>query len=128
MMMMRSLLAVALVMVFAGCDDGVTDPSQIVFPQQNVSFGRHVLPVLDLSCAFSGCHNSIDRAGDFVVESYVDVIRRPGMVHPDDSTGSVLWQIVAERLPHPSIPISKLLNANQQHGIAVWIQEGASNN
>lgn len=122
-----SLLA-ALLMGFSGCEEGVTDPSEIVFPQQNVSFGRHVLPVLEFSCTYSGCHNSYDRAGNFVAESYVDVIRNPGMVHPDDSTGSVLWQIVSERLPHAGFPISKLLTPNQRHGIALWIQEGASNN
>ncbi|MDB5036442.1 MAG: hypothetical protein JWQ98_3683 [Chlorobi bacterium] len=115
------------IMVSCSGQDTVTQPQQVVFPGSSVSFGRHVLPLFDLGCTYGGCHNSADAAGDLQLTSYIDLFRSPGLVRPGDSASSVLWQIVAGRLPH-SYPLVNVVNANQVHGIAVWIQEGASNN
>ena len=117
-----------LILLMAGCDDGITDPTDIVFPESNVSYGRYVQPLFDLSCAYSGCHNEIDQAGSLSLHSYVDLFRNPGLVRPGDSTSSVLWQVMTERLPHQVYPMSRLINANHQHGVAVWIAEGCRNN
>ncbi len=123
------LVAVGISLVLGGCgSDMITDPSQVVFPESNVSFGRHVLPVLELGCTDSGCHNEFDRAGNVSLKSYFDLFSRPGLVRPGDSTTSVLAQIVGGRLPHFEAPIARILNANQRRGIQIWIQEGASNN
>lgn len=113
----------------SACNEGaITDPGQIVFPESGVSFGRQVMPLFDLGCNHSGCHNEIDQAGGVSLASYFDLFRRPGLVLPGDSTGSVLGQIVGERLPHLEVPIPLIINHNQRRGIQVWIQEGASNN
>jgi hypothetical protein len=119
---------VAVVLSLPSCDKGtITDPQDIVFPDSGVSYHHDVQPLFDLSCAFSGCHDEYSRAGGLSLRSYSDVISRTGLVLPGDSTGSVLRQIVRGVLPH-TYPITALVNENQIHGIAVWIQEGAHNN
>jgi hypothetical protein len=113
----------------AACDEGiVTDPRQIVMPDSNVSYNRDIQPVFDLSCALSGCHDDATRAGALSLRSYSDVLARTGIVHPGDSTESVLRKIIRGILPHTAYPIGALLTQNHMKGIAVWIQEGASNN
>jgi hypothetical protein len=123
------LIALATPLILVACDSStITEPSQVIFPDSGVSFGRHVLPLFELGCAASGCHNEIDQAGDLSLVSYFHLFRRPGIVRPGDSTNSVLGQIVGGRLPHIEAPISLLINRNQRRGIQIWIQEGASNN
>jgi hypothetical protein len=114
---------------FSACDEGiVTDPRQIVMPDSDVSYNRDIQPVFDLSCALSGCHDDATRAGALSLRSYSDLLARPGIIHPGDSTESVLRKIMRGILPHSAYPISELLTQNHIRGIAVWIQEGASNN
>ena len=109
------------------CSTGVNEPRDIVFPDSNVSYRSHVQPLFDISCNFSGCHNDIDQAGNLVLRSYFDLLNRPAMISPGDSANSLLVKITSERLPH-SAPISRLIFPEQARGIAVWVQEGASNN
>jgi len=123
------LLTITAATIFAACgSDTITNPSQIIFPESGVSFGRQVLPLFEFTCNDSGCHNELDQAGGVSLASYFQLFQRPGLVRPGDSTGSVLGQIVSGRLPHLTVPISLILTENQRHGIQVWIQEGASNN
>lgn len=114
---------------WCGCDESaITRPEDVTFPESGVSYGRHVEPLLELGCSFSGCHNAIDRAGNVSFASYVSLFSVPGLVRPGDSLGSILAQVVSLRLPHVPADIPRLVNRAQAHGIAVWIQEGASNN
>jgi len=110
-----------------GCNSGVNEPQDIVFPDSNVSFHRHVLPLFEVGCNFSGCHNGIDRAGNLALTSYFDLFDRPGLVLPGDSSRSLLVQVTSGRQPHTTT-ISRLIYPEQAHGIAVWVEEGASNN
>lgn len=122
-------LAFVLIASFAvhGCSTGVNEPADIVFPESDVSFHRHVLPLFDVGCNFSGCHNGIDRAGNLALTSYVDLFERSGLVRPGDSARSLLVQITSSRQPHTT-PIARLIYPEQAKGIAVWVEEGASNN
>ena len=126
------LLGASVLVAAAGllsCDNGaITSPSQVIFPASDVSFGRQVLPLFDLSCSESGCHNEIDRGGGLSLHSYFDLFESPGMVSPGDSASSVLGQVLRGTLPHPSYPISRLANQNQRVGVNTWIEEGALNN
>lgn len=126
----RTLLwaCLALCILICGCDTGITKPDQVTFPDSNVSWEHNVRLLFSVSCTFSGCHNGIDRAGGVSLEEYIHLFSVPGLVHPGDSTGSLLWQVVTERLPHSAVLMPNLLSARQAHGIAVWIQEGARNN
>ena len=110
-----------------GCDTGATEPDDIVFPASDVSYSRHVQPLFDLGCSYSGCHNSTDRADGLSLASYVELFSRPGLVLPGDSASSLLVQITSGRQPH-TYPISEVITPDQARGIAVWVEEGASNN
>lgn len=129
----RSIYALAtlffLAPLFESCSDGITsNASDVIFPSSNVSYSASVQPLFDLSCAVGGCHDAYTRAGNLSLQSYFDVISMPGLVVPGDSTRSLLVQVVSMRTIHSAYPISRLVTANQQRGIAVWVQEGASNN
>ena len=122
-----SLATLLMTLLVVACDSGPSDPGDVLFPDTGVSYRRHVQPLFDVGCNFSGCHNNIDRAGNLSLDSYFDVINRPGVVVPGDSTHSLLVQVVRERQPH-TFDISSIITSDQARGIAVWVQEGASNN
>lgn len=113
--------------LFSACSSGISEPQDIVFPESDVSYRLHVQPLFDISCGFSGCHDGVTRAGNLALRSYFDLLDRPGMVRPGDSTHSLLVQVISQRQPHTA-PISRLILPEQARGIAVWVQEGASNN
>lgn len=124
-----SFLTAAITLTIIGCvDNGViTDPLDIVFPESNVSFSQHVQPLFDLSCATSGCHDGFTQAGGLRLETYADLFQKPGMVRPNDSARSTLrLALRGVTVLHPRI--EPLLSENQVRGVAIWIQEGASNN
>lgn len=124
-----SFLTAASTLTMIGCvDNGViTDPLDIVFPESNVSYSQHVQPLFDLSCATSGCHDGFTQAGGLRLETYADLFQKPGMVRPNDSTRSTLrLALRGVTVLHPRI--EPLLSENQVRGVAIWIQEGASNN
>ena len=112
---------------YACVENGVDSIDDVTFPDSDVSYGRHVQPAFDLSCAVSGCHDDFERAGNLSLTSYIDVLQKPGLIIPGDTLNSVMAQVLRDRLPH-SIPIRGLLYENQIRGIIIWIQEGASNN
>jgi hypothetical protein len=126
------LLAASILGTAAGllsCDSAeITAPEQVIFPTSSVSYSQHVLPLFDLGCSESGCHNEIDRGGSLSLHSYIDLFENPGVVSPGDSAGSILGQVLRGTLPHAAYPISRLTNQNQRTGVNIWIQEGARNN
>ena len=124
--------------IVAGCKDDATDsgPIGIVFPDSNISYGRHVQPLFDRGCAYSGCHgeDTFDRYG-FSLDSYqhatssTDIIRRCFPHEPCDPEQSTLVRRIEgldgrERMPLDRSP----LTTNQINGIKQWIREGAQNN
>ena len=115
------------ILMIASCDTGPTNPEDVVFPDSNVSYSRHVQPLFDVGCNFSGCHNSGSRAGGLSLASYFDLINKPGVILPGDSARSLLVQIIRERQPH-TFSISSIVTNEQARGVAVWVEEGASNN
>ncbi|MCC7439132.1 MAG: hypothetical protein IT211_11620 [Armatimonadetes bacterium] len=133
-MMSRTTLATTILSILAaavavvGCDSGfVTDPRDIVFPESDVSYSQHVQPLFDLSCTTSGCHDGFTQAAGLRLETYADLFQKPGMVRPNDSARSTLRLAMrGVTVLHPRI--EPLLTENQVRGVAIWIQEGASNN
>lgn len=124
--MAASLYAVALVL--ACCDDGlISDPSEVIFPDSNVSYRDHVQPFFNVTCNFSGCHNEQSRAGNLALTSHFDATLRPGMVLPGKPDQSVLVQIIQGKLPHPA-SFQARVNDNHKQGIATWVAEGAKSN
>ena len=125
------LLAALMFTAWACSDSFVVEPPDVTFPESNVSFNGHVMPLFEESCATSGCHDEFSwpQAGQLQLTSYNTLIDEPGMVRPFDSTGSRLAQTLSGRgKSHPRSTVFDAVTFNQKHGIAVWIQEGASNN
>lgn len=123
----RPLFSLLLAGTFIACDTGITEPMDVVFPESNISYSHHVQPLFDVSCSFSGCHNSTDRAGNLSLASYFDLINRAGMIIPGDSARSLLVQVTSGRQPHTT-NLSYIISSAHARGVAVWVEEGALNN
>jgi hypothetical protein len=113
------------------CKDTQTSPSsEIVFPDDSVSYTKHVGPLLQQKCASSPCHGGSRLAADLNLEypNYSMLINRPGLVIPGDANHSVLFQEI-NGTP-PLMPPSKFpqLTTNQINGIKTWINEGVKFN
>ncbi len=112
---------------YAACDSSTTNPDDIIFPSENVSYSQHVQPFFNLSCATVGCHDDQTRASNLRLTSYIALTERPGIVVAGNSNSSLLVQRIDGRIPHPiNIPI--IINQNQLDGIKKWIDEGAKDN
>ncbi len=112
---------------FSACAEGIiTDPRQIVFPESNVSFGQHVLPLMNVSCAFSGCHGS-SPARNIRLTTYTDILSFPGLVLAGRPQQSTLSLVMDGSIPHPP-SFQASLTANHTNGIKTWIREGARSN
>ena len=129
-----SLIALLLSFAVWSCEDTVSGGgggSSIVFPDSGVSYGRHVQPLFDQTCAFISCHGSdtFTQRG-FSLESYdhlmfgttVVILRR----FPDDSP--LVWRIEG-RPGFARMPLNRTpLTDNQIRGMRRWILDGAQNN
>ncbi len=113
--------------LFSCGDDVLTDPKQIVFPDTNVSYQRHVQPFLNLTCTYSGCHSSDSRAGNLALTTYMEFIDSPGLIVEGKPESSVLSQVLEGKLPH-SVSFTERITQNHIDGVRQWIKEGAQNN
>lgn len=123
------LMFIPLLSLLLGCgkNSNPGTPSDIVFPEANISYARYVQPLFFQKCALVGCHDDQSMAGGLSLTSYTALTARSGIVVPGNSTNSILAQKIDGRNPHlGSLPIT--LNANQINGIKKWIDEGAKNN
>lgn len=124
--MRAKAISTAIVLLLAGCEHGTVyrQPADIVFPDSNVSYSRHVEPFLRLTCTFNGCHSSQD---PIPLDSYIALFQTPGLVivgHPEQSR---LNQVLDGRLAHPPV-FQNRINDNHRRGMATWVREGARNN
>lgn len=123
-------MALGLMLVSTGCKDEVTGggSQDIVFPETGpVSYQRQVQPLLNIRCAFSGCHASdtyslrgwdLTEWGRFV---YVQSI-----VLPNDTLSSRLIKAIKGIPPSPPMPpAGNPLNQNQIRGLVRWVAQGA---
>ncbi len=120
----------SLLSFIAGCgkDNTLADLESIVFPATNVSYGQHVQPLFNLTCAVSGCHDDATKQSNLSLTSYVNATARPGIIVLGNPDASVLVQRI-EGTIQPRMPFNRApLNDNQIKGIRQWIKEGAKNN
>jgi hypothetical protein len=122
-----NILLVAIIITLFACDSGPLTPQDIVFPQKDISYNKHLQPMFDLSCCNSGCHGD-SKAGGVNLTSYINLFQTAGLVSPGDSINSTLSQIMSEKLPHSYILIRDITTLNQRQGVTLWIKEGARNN
>lgn len=111
------------------CDEEANNPDEIVFPDSNVSYGRHVEPLFSRTCIFSVCHSSTGRAGGLSLETYSDAIFQPGVIIPRNPDDSRLIRRVEGRDGLIRMPMNlPPLSDAQIKGLRQWILEGAQNN
>ena len=139
---MKKLLAVVLTFIFIIALFGACKhepPVQVVPPPVTgggtggtgtgstaVCFESDVLPIFQTNCAKSGCHDAASHEGDFVLDSYDNIIRK-GIVF-GNATNSKIYKVLFEngndKMPPAPNPD---LTAAQKAIIGKWINEGAVN-
>ncbi len=116
-----------------GCKDSNPltgeSPSNIVFPSTGVSYGRHVQPLFDQACNYSGCHDDGQHQSQLKLTTYDNTVRMlPGIVIPNDPDHSLLVLRIQGSIGPRMPPSGNGLNDNQINGIRSWIAAGAPNN
>jgi hypothetical protein len=114
------------------CKDTQTNPSlEIVFPNDSISFTKHVGPLFQQRCTGSPCHGSSaqNTTGlNLEYPSYTALLGFPGLVIPGDANHSTLVQYLEGSLSPMPPPKFPQLTQNQITGIKKWIDEGAKYN
>jgi len=123
-----SFVFVIFFMLFFGCDD--TIPNDIDIPSENVSYSRHIQPVLNVKCATNLCHDSATRAGNYSMQSWTETNTSPYVIE-GDPRNSVAVLVASGEIP-PMMPPqnSSVLpfSDRELEGFKTWIREGAKNN
>jgi hypothetical protein len=119
---------------FSRCKDDVASgngesPSNVVFPNDSVSYNAHVQVLFNQACARAGCHDGGSHQSDLRLTSYGNaVLAIPGIVVPNQPDQSVLVLRIEGRVG-TRMPLNlNPLNQNQISGIRRWIAAGALNN
>lgn len=114
------------------CTDTVSiGGSDIIFPDTGtVSYARHVQPLFDLKCNFSGCHSREtfnERGGWDLTEYGRFAITGQNIVIPGDPDNSRLNRAVEGRTPGKEMPRGNYpLPQNQIQGLRRWVLQGAN--
>lgn len=118
--------ALVLILFLGSCDDNaISSPDQVIFPDSNVSYGRHVAPFLAVGCNMSGCHDAKRTENRLIaLTSWADV-RDIKVVNQPGDTNSALVQVLYGKVFHPLL---NNVGENQRRGIKQWVLEGAQNN
>ena len=104
-------------------------PSNIVFPNSNVSYGQQVQPLFDQACNYSGCHDDGQHQSDLRLTTYDNTVRMiAGIVRPGNPSQSLLVLRIQGSITPRMPPDGNGLSDNQINGIRTWIAEGAKNN
>ena len=95
----------------------------------SVYFLNDILPIMQSSCALSGCHGQGSATGSVDLTSYSNVINTAGVV-PYNLSESGLYTVLIESDANKRMPptTQSPLNSNQISKIAQWILVGAPDN
>ncbi len=122
-------------LLLISCKDEVTNNGNngttIVFPDSNVSFKKHLLPLFNQRCNTSGCHNQRYPDREFDLMSYGGFMIAPRVIvyegAPDNSP--LILSVEGTNPNSARMPLNKPpLTNNQIRGLRIWIFEGALNN
>jgi hypothetical protein len=128
-----STFFVLLILTSCAKENIVGDEStDIVFPlDSTISYSRHIEPLFQQRCAFSGCHGGSQPAAglNLTTPSYNSLMNhQPRLVVAGEPNNSYLIQRLDGTLP-PRMPFNATpLTQNQLDGIKKWISEGTENN
>ena len=123
------VIAASALLLIQSCDDTLTstDVNNIVMPDSNVSYARHIAPVFEVKCV--PCHNNTGRKeAGLDLSSWSAATLDPSIIaRGSDSTSILVWTIEGFP-PYPLMPPSGRMIENHILGIRTWIREGALNN
>lgn len=104
-----------------------TDTATITCNPDTVYFASQFFPLIQSSCAMSGCHNAITRADGVVLTDYTNIMK---VVKAGDPVNSNLYKSLiktnsSDRMPRAPVPA---FSTAQIALVYKWIQQGAKNN
>ncbi|MBS1512224.1 MAG: hypothetical protein JST86_15350 [Bacteroidetes bacterium] len=136
----RKFLYAGIVILFSGilsCKHEIPEIPDVPVPvaggeqtcsADTVYFQNKVLPLLNSSCAMSGCHDAVTRKEGINLSTYERIMATGGIV-PGNPSGSKLYKAIiktgSERMPPPP---AAAFTAAQKDIIYKWILQGAKNN
>ncbi len=105
----------------------VTPPVTPTCSADTVYFQNSVLPLLNSSCAMSGCHDAASHKSGIILNSYANISKAG--VKPGNPNGSKIYTVLSasggDRMPPPPAPA---FTQAQKDIIYKWILQGALNN
>lgn len=115
--------------IIVGDPDPDPDTTGIACDPDTVYFENDIFPLLQASCAYSGCHDAATAQDGVNLTNYFSIIQT-GDIKPGNPNGSDLYEAITEddldkRMPPPP---NNPLSAAQIQLIFTWIQQGAKNN
>lgn len=124
-----SLFCCLIILLLIACSQNSINSNNNTIPENNVSFQKHILPILRNTCGLSYCHGEVSPQGNVQIYDYTSLMTsfNGALVIPGNPDGSVLVQIIEYKLPHKPF-FQWNLTENQRLGIRKWISEGAKNN
>lgn len=128
-LLVRVALPCVLTLIASCSDDSnpVRRIEDIVFPETNISYNRHIQPLFNIACATSGCHDVKTKASNLDLSDYIGIKQRfyDVVIPGDTSLSRLLWSIEGRPGSVP-MPPQGYLTANQLRGFRQWIIEGAT--
>lgn len=92
-----------------------------------VYFQNDILPILQGSCAFSGCHDADSASDGVILDNYENVLNTAD-VEPFDLSDSKLYEVITENDPDDVMPPTGKMDNAKISLIAQWILQGALDN
>ncbi len=126
-----------LVLIFFACKHDIPQPEfdgpipteSVNCDPQTVYFVQEILPIIQGSCAISGCHDPSSAQDGVILNNYLNIVNT-GDIDPGNAGGSDLYEVLVEDDPDKVMPPpgNTPLSSEAIAMIANWINQGASNN
>lgn len=133
--MKKYLLMAMMALLFMNCKHEAVIPESIMDPEVSLScdsdtvyFVNDIQPLLNSTCATTGCHDRQTAEHGVILDSYQNIIQT-GDVKPFRPDDSEIYEVLFEdgddlMPPSPQSPLS----SSQKEMIKTWILQGAKNN
>lgn len=123
------IIAFLIIFLMLSCNKNTTAPENFNFPDSNLSFSRDIHPIFRDNCILSGCHESVNPAGELDLETMAPTFNSVNgpVVYPLDADHSILYLLLngeyngISRMPLNRGPLAP----KQIQAIKTWINEGA---
>jgi hypothetical protein len=125
------LLFVVVNIILIACKESTKSEEEIVLPESNLTYFRHMQKLFNVKCATPGCHTYLDQAGNLDLTDYAAIMTKTVegelIVIPEYGEQSFLYRILIENYKGQlRMPLNgPYLNSNNTNGVKIWIDEGA---